>query len=110
MMVDISDEPDTIKSSLASSGSFTIKSMYVDLTWHTEFTQEYIWKIKVPQRNWIFIGFLYKKVRLTKHNLAYRNWNLYDKCFFCDSRNDSTCLSHVLLLLLFGAYFMFHLV
>jgi hypothetical protein len=34
-----------------------------------------IWRLKIPLKNKIFMGYMYKEVVLTKDNLARRNWN-----------------------------------
>jgi hypothetical protein len=52
------------------------------------FLAQYIWKIIVPFKIKIFIWFLYKKVTLTKDNLAKRKWNGCKKCVFCDSEES----------------------
>jgi hypothetical protein len=52
---------------------------------HTVFLRKYIWKIKVPLKIKIFMWFLYRKVILTKDNLAKCSWNGCKKCVFCDS-------------------------
>jgi hypothetical protein len=44
-----------------------------------------LWKIKVPLKIRIFMWFLYKKVLLTKYNLAKRRWKGCTKCIFCGS-------------------------
>jgi hypothetical protein len=52
-----------------------VKSIYADyMNDHTKFLKKYPWKLKVPLKIRIFMWFLYKKVLLTKDNLAKRNW------------------------------------
>jgi hypothetical protein len=46
----------------------------------------YLWKIKVPLKIKIFMWFLFKKVLVTKDNLAKRHWNGCIKYVFCDSQ------------------------
>ena len=40
------------------------------------------WKLKVPIKINIFCGFLFRGVILTKDNLAKKNWNGFQRCFF----------------------------
>ena len=48
-----------------------VKSMYAEkMNGHTPFLPKYIWKLKVPLKIKIFMWFLYKKIILTKYNLA----------------------------------------
>jgi hypothetical protein len=61
--------------------------MYDDyMNGQTRFHKKYLWKLKVPLKIRIFMWFLYKKVILTKDNLAKRRWNGCKKCVFCDSQ------------------------
>jgi hypothetical protein len=84
MVVNLSDEPDSFKWRLTTTGIFSVKSMYADyMNGHTAFLKKYLWKIKVPLKIRIFMWFLYKKVILTKDNLARRNWKGCTKCVFC---------------------------
>ena len=87
MGVDLSNEPDKFKWRLTQSSQFTLKSMYVDyMNWDTRFLKRYLWRLKVPLKIKIFMWFLYKKVLLTKDNLAKRRWHgCKKKCVFCDS-------------------------
>jgi hypothetical protein len=63
--------------------------MYADITnGHTVFLHKYIWMIKVPLKIKIFMWFLYKKVILTKDNLAKQKWNGCKKCVFYDSEES----------------------
>jgi hypothetical protein len=87
MDVSLSNEPDKFKWRLNTSGIFSVKSMYADfLNGHTVFLKKYIWRIKVPLKIKIFMWFLYKKVLLTKDNLAKRRWNGCTDCVFCGSK------------------------
>jgi hypothetical protein len=47
---------------------FLIKSMYVDYLkiGHTIFLRKYLWKLKVPLKIKMFMGFLYKKFCLQR--------------------------------------------
>jgi hypothetical protein len=73
MNVNLSDEPDSFKWNFTTTGIFSIKSMYADyMNGHTVFLKKYLWKIKVPLKICIFMWFLYKKMILTKDNLAKR--------------------------------------
>jgi hypothetical protein len=83
MNVHLNDEPDRFKWHLTTTGSFLVKSMYADImNGHTVFLKKYLWKIKVPLKIRIFIGFLYKKMILTKDNLVKRRWTWCTKCVF----------------------------
>jgi hypothetical protein len=87
MNVHLSDEPDSFKWNLTSTGIFSVKSMYADyMNGHTVFLKKYLWKIKVPFKIGIFMWFLYKKVILTKDNLAKIRWTGCTKCVFCGSK------------------------
>jgi hypothetical protein len=75
MSVQRTDSEDTFRWNLTNSGSFTVKSMYLDLlNDHTMYLKKYIWKIKVPLKIRIFIWFFHKKVIFTKDNLKKKNW------------------------------------
>jgi hypothetical protein len=64
-----------------------VKSMYADImSGHTVFLKKYLWKIKVPLKIRIFMWFLYRKMILTKDNLAKRGWTGCTKCVFYDSQ------------------------
>jgi hypothetical protein len=87
--INLSADPDIFVWKLTTSGIFSVKSMYADImNGYTVFLRKYIWKIKVPLKIKIFMWFLYKKVILTKDNLAKLNWNGCKKCAFCDA-NES---------------------
>ena len=76
MQVNLTDEQDVFNWRLTSSDTFSVKSMYLDLlNGQTRFLRKYIWKIKAPPKIKSFMWFLYRKVILTKDNLAKRNWN-----------------------------------
>lgn len=86
ILVNLTEDQDVFGWKLTTSGLFSVKSMYADMmNGHTVFLRKYIWKIKVPLKIKIFMWFLYKKVILTKDNLAKRNWNGCKKCTFCDA-------------------------
>ena len=71
MDVSRNDEPDKLIWRLTTSGIFLVKSMYADyLNMHTVFLKKIHWRIKVPLKIKIFMWFLFKKVLLTKDNLA----------------------------------------
>jgi hypothetical protein len=85
MRVQITDQVDTFKWGLTTSGIFSVKSMYNDLiNGHTVYLKKYIWKIKAPLKIRIFLWFLHKEVILTKDNLCKRGWHGSSKCCFCD--------------------------
>ena len=83
--VNITNEHDIFIWRLTVNGSFSVKSIYVDLlNEHTKYLRKYIWKMKVPLKIKIFMWFLHRKVILTKHNLIKRNWNGNKSCSFCE--------------------------
>jgi hypothetical protein len=85
MDIALSENLDVFRWGLTASGSFSVKSMYLDLmNGHTRFLHKYIWKMKVPLKIKIFMWFLHQKVLLNKDNLAKRNWQGNKKCCFCD--------------------------
>ena len=58
--------------------------MYDDfMDGHNIYLQNYVWKLKIPQKIKIFMWFLHKKILLTKDNLAKRNWKSNSHCSFC---------------------------
>ena len=70
----LTNEPDKFSWALTNSGIFTVISLYLDfMSGHTIFLRQYIWKMKVPLKIRIFMWFLFRKVILTKDNLARRN-------------------------------------
>jgi hypothetical protein len=63
----------------------SIKSMYADIiNGYTVFPRKYIWKIKLPLKIKIFMWFMYKKVILTKDNIAKWKWNGCKIYVLCD--------------------------
>jgi hypothetical protein len=63
--------------------------MYADImNGHTVFPRKYIWKINLPLKIKIFMWFLYKKVILTKGNIAKWKWNGCKKYVLCDSEES----------------------
>ena len=83
--VQLTNQRDAFVWKLTNNGVFTVKSLYLDfMSGHTHFLRKYIWKMKVPLKIKIFMWFLFRKVILTKDNLAKRNWNGCRKCCFCD--------------------------
>jgi hypothetical protein len=74
---------------LTTSGTFTVKSMYLDLLDDdTKFLKKYIWKRKVPLKIKVFMWFLHRKVILRKDNLIKRNCNGHESCCFCDHKES----------------------
>jgi hypothetical protein len=72
--VDLTNEKDNFTWNLTTSGTFTVKSMYLDLlNDDTKYLKKYIRKMKVPLKIKVFMWFLHRKVILTKDNLARRN-------------------------------------
>jgi hypothetical protein len=93
MNVYLTTQPDTFTWKLTTSGSFTVKSLYLDyMNDHTRFLRKYLWKIKVPLKIRIFMWFLHRRVLLTKDNLAKRNWHGSKKCCFC---NQDESIQHL---------------
>jgi hypothetical protein len=74
MPIQLNGKKDRFVWSIASSGTFSVKSMYLDMLDHdTKYLKRYIWKMKVPLKIKVFIWFLHWKVILTKDNLVKRN-------------------------------------
>jgi hypothetical protein len=87
--VELTNEKDILTWNLTTSGTFTVKSMYLDLlNDDTKYLKKYIWKMKVPLKIKVFMWFLHRKVILTKDNLARRNWNGDKSCCFCDNKES----------------------
>jgi hypothetical protein len=53
----------------------------------------FIWKLKLPLKIKVFMWYLYKRVIITKDNLARRQWQGDRNCCFCSS-NES--IQHLL--------------
>jgi hypothetical protein len=84
--IQLTNESDMFKWNLTTAGTFSVKSMYLDLmNDDTRYLRSYLWKIKVPLKVKIFMWFLSNKVLLTKDNLVRRKWTGSQKCCFCDS-------------------------
>jgi hypothetical protein len=65
---------DTSVWGLTPFGSFTVKSMFLELLDDdTKYLMKYIWKTKVPPNIKIFMWFLHRKVILTEDNPIKRN-------------------------------------
>jgi hypothetical protein len=76
MPIQLNGEKDRFVWSLTLSGTFTVKSMYLDiLEDDTKYLKRYIQNMKVPLKINVFMWFLQRKVILTKDNLVKRNWN-----------------------------------
>jgi hypothetical protein len=58
-----------------------------------------VYKMKVPLKIKIFMWFLYKRVLLTKDNLAKRNWNGSKTCCFC---NQMETIQHLFIECIFA--------
>ena len=86
MNVQLTEEPDWFVWQRSTTGIFSVKTMYEDfMNGLPRFPLKYLWKLKIPLKIKIFMWFLYKKVLLTKDNLAKWNWTGSKKCYFCDS-------------------------
>jgi hypothetical protein len=95
MMVQLTNTPDKFVWKLTDSGTFSVKSMYLDLmNGHTPFLRKYLWKLKIPLKIKKFMWFLNNKVLLTKDNLVKRNWHGCTKCCFC---NEPETINHLFL-------------
>ena len=70
---------------LHSSGSFSVKSLYIALINNGVRVSQDIWRIKIPSKIKIFLWYLKEGVILTKDNLAKRNWVGDTRCSFCYS-------------------------
>ena len=89
MEVQLSDELDTIRWSLTTTGVFSVKSMYLDLIDTGPLSRSlHLWKVKVPLRIKIFMWFIHKGLILTKDNLSKINWVGNTRSCFCD-HNES---------------------
>lgn len=85
MDVQLFDQEDSIHWKLARNGSFSVKSMYMDLINSDRLSRSlHIWKIKVPLRIKIFMWFVQKGVVLTKDNLLKWSWIGRSTCCYCD--------------------------
>jgi hypothetical protein len=84
MRVQLTNNEDVFRWSLTTSGSFSIRSMYLDLlNDYTVYLRKYIWKIKVSLKIRIFMWFLHKEVILTNDNCIKPSWHDCSKCCFC---------------------------
>ena len=80
----LSLQPDVFIWRLTMSGTFTVRSLYLDhMNDHTRFLHKYICKI-ISLKIKIFMWFLYRKVLLARDNLAKINWHGSKKYYFCD--------------------------
>jgi hypothetical protein len=61
------------------------------------FTKKFIWKLKIPLKDKIFLWFIQQGVILTKDNLAQKNWVGSQKCCFYD-RNEMIKLFFIVIL------------
>ena len=83
--IHLTEETDSFKWELNQNGIFTVSSMYnTMINSHILPNNPLLWKIKVPLKVKIFLWLLYKKVILTKDNLARKNWKGNKKCCFCN--------------------------
>jgi hypothetical protein len=56
MPIQLNGKKDRFVWSIASSGTFSVKSMYLDMLDHdTKYLKRYIWKMKVPLKIKVFI-------------------------------------------------------
>jgi hypothetical protein len=84
--VQLTNSEDTFIGKLHRSGFFTVSSMYM---WKIQEgvvpNKSPLWNLKVPLKIKIFLWYLLKGVRLTKDNIAKRNWHGSIKCWYCSS-------------------------
>jgi hypothetical protein len=89
MFIQLNGKKDMFVWGLTSSRTFTVKSMYLDmLDDDTKYLKKYIWKMKLPLKIKVFMGFFHRKIILIKDNLLKRNWNGNESCCFCDSKES----------------------
>ena len=89
MDVQLSEDSDTIRWSLTTTGVFSVKSMYLDLIDTGSLSRSlHFWKVKVPLRIKFFMWFVHKGVILTNDNLTKINRVGNTRCYFCD-HNES---------------------
>jgi hypothetical protein len=87
--VQLTNEKDTFIWGLTTSGTFIVKSMYLDLLDDdTKYHKKYICKMKVPLKIKVFMWFLHHKVILTTDNLVNRKLNGNESCCFCDNKES----------------------
>jgi hypothetical protein len=95
MLVNLGNELDRFRWNLTTNGLFSVKSMYEDLmNDQSPQSRNFIWKLKIPLKNKIFMWFLHHKVLLTKDNLAKRQWTGCTKCVFC---GEEETIEHIFL-------------
>ncbi|WVZ63094.1 LOW QUALITY PROTEIN: hypothetical protein U9M48_012759 [Paspalum notatum var. saurae] len=88
-LVQLDDQPDSLKWNVSKQGQFTVNSMYEHLMNQIALPlNKHLWKLKLPLKIKIFLWFLFKGVILTKDNLIKRHWSGDGRCCFCDS-NES---------------------
>ena len=80
----LSQERDEFKWNLDQICVFSVNSHYLRLiNQNTPNLNMRIWKLKVPLKIKIFLWYLRQGVILTKDNLAKRNWQGNQQCYFC---------------------------
>ncbi|WVZ53529.1 hypothetical protein U9M48_004457, partial [Paspalum notatum var. saurae] len=85
-LVQLDDQPDSIKCNLSKHGCFTVNSMYNHLVNQTALPlNKFLWRLKLLLKIKIFVWFLFKGVILTKDNLLKRHWSGDGQCCFCDT-------------------------
>ena len=104
MDIQLSDQADTIRWNLTSTGVFSVKSMHLDLIDTGPLSRSlHFWKIKVPLRIKIFMWFVHKGVILTKDNLTKRTCvGILDAAFVITMNRLNTSFLSVLLRNYFG--------
>jgi hypothetical protein len=84
MHIQLNDNKDTFKWNLKANRIFTVHSMYLAVINNGVVERnKMIWKFKMPLKIKIFMWYMYKRVTLTKDNLAKRNWNVNKQCICC---------------------------
>ncbi|WVZ72675.1 hypothetical protein U9M48_021095 [Paspalum notatum var. saurae] len=88
-LVQLDDQPDSLKWDVFKQDQFTVNSMYEHLMNQNALPlHKHLWKLKLPVKIKIYLWFLFKGVILTKDNLIKRHWSGDGRCCFCDS-NES---------------------
>jgi hypothetical protein len=82
--VRLTNDEDLIRWNLHQNGQFIVHYLYLALI-NNEVVErnQYIWKLKIPLKNKIFMWYLHKVVILTKDILVKRNCGGSKQCSFC---------------------------
>jgi hypothetical protein len=91
--VQLTDEKDTVKWKIGTSGKFRVKDLYLQMRAKGSSPQKFLWKTKVPMKVRIFLWLMIKCSVLTKDNLLRRGWTRDPHCHFC---NKTESIDHLL--------------